>query len=312
MRSTGKGPRRLSVVSWLAAAVLAPAAVVVGLRATGVISIGTSSNVNTGQPGSRCAPSTGGLHAAPLEPGTSTQSLGKAPAYYEVGDPSGLSAGRPPKGITIVVHGGGWNEVGPGAVTAERPVADGWRNMGWSSINVTYPACNGLGELSTLEWFYDEAARTGHGLPVGAEGDSAGGQLVLLLAEHRPLSFAVSRGGPTDLTSIGRQPAWDPAHGAYTQTGGPEKVYNFAVAAFGKSGLAAMSPALSPNRPAGRVLQAPASTDILVPPAQLHELGVGAIYVVPGPGIVTWVHGTVTARGASMFIARLDRMLSGL
>jgi acetyl esterase/lipase len=296
---------------WVTAGVVALGAIAVGLRASGVLS-SRPSNVNTGQPGSTCAPTSGGLKVAPLEPGTSTGLLGKAPAYYEVGAPSGLYAGRAAKGIIIVVHGGGWSLVGSGAVSAERPVADQWRNMGWTTINVTYPACNGLGELATLEWFYDRAALVAAGMPVGAEGDSAGGELVLLLAEHRPLSFAVSRGGPTDLTSIANQPAWDPTHRAYDQTGGPENVYYSAVAAFGPSELAAMSPALSPTRPTGRVLQGLASTDFLVPPAQLRELGVGNTDIVPGPGTVQWVHGTVTPAGASAFQATLDRMLRGL
>jgi acetyl esterase/lipase len=293
--------------------VLALALVVVlaALWATRLI-FAPPSNVNTGQPGSRCAPSTGGVNPAPLEPGTSADSLGIAPVYYEIGAPSGAYTGRPPKGITIVVHGGGWSETGRGAVTAERPVADQWRNMGWSSLNVTYPACNGPGEVATLEWFYDKASQIAGRLPVGAEGDSAGGNLVLLLAEQRPLSFVVSRGGPTDLTSIGRQPAWDPTHHAYDQTGGPQMTYNFAVAAFGKLGLAAMSPALSHSRLAGRVLQAPASTDFLVPMGQERELGVGTTYVLPGPGPVNWVHGTVSAAGVFRFQATLNRMLSGL
>jgi acetyl esterase/lipase len=293
--------------------VLALSAVVLfaALWASGVI-FSAPSNVNTGQPGSRCAPTTGGVKPAPLEPGTSAESLGIAPAYYEIGAPSGSYTGKPPKGITIVAHGGGWSETGRGAVTAERPVADQWRNMGWSSLNVTYPACNGPGEVATLEWFYDKASQIAGRLPVGAEGDSAGGTLVLLLAEQRPLSFVVSRGGPTDLTSIGQQRAWDPTHKAYDQTGGPQMTYNFAVAAFGKPGLAAMSPALSRSRLGGRVLQAPASTDFLVPLAQARELGVGTTDVVPGPGPVNWVHGTVTAPGAFRFQATLDRMLGGL
>jgi len=302
-----KESRKLRTVSKMAAAVLAVGTVAAGVGACG----GTSNNVNTDQPGSKCAPTSGGLKAAPLEPGTSKDLLGRAPAYYEVGAPSGAYTGKAPKGITIVVHGGGWAVVGPGAVTAERSVADGWRNMGWSSINVTYPACNGPGEVAAMAWFYDTAALIAGPLPIGAEGDSSGGNLALLLAEHRPLSFVVSRGGPTDLTTIGQQPAWNGTHHAYDQTLGPQKVYNAAVAAFGKSRLAAMSPALSPTRPTGRVLQAPASTDFLVPPAQLHELGVGAIYVVPGPGPVTWVHVTVTAPGASAFIVTLRNLVSG-
>lgn len=307
MRSSLKKSRHLSSVSKVVAAI--PVLAV----ATGISACGTTpSNVNTDRPGSKCAPTTGGLKAAPLEPGTSRESLGRAPAYYEVGAPSGAYTGKPPKGITIVAHGGGWAVVGPGAVTAERSVADGWRNMGWSSINVTYPACDGPGELATLEWFHDKAAQTAGALPIGAQGDSSGGNLVLLLAEHRALSFVVSRGGPTDLTSIAHQPAWNAAHRAYDQTTGPQMIYNAAVAAFGRSGLATMSPALSPISPSGRVLQAPASTDALVPPAQLHELGVGTTYLVPGPGRVRWVHGTVTASGASAFVVILSQMLNGL
>lgn len=294
----------LAVTTLAGIATLAPAARAGATTATG--------GINTGNPGSTCAPSNGGLNAAPLEPGTSNTWLGQAPAYYEVGAPSGAYAGKAPKGIVLVVHGGGWYVVGAGAVTAERSVADDWRNNGYSTINFTYPACNGPGEIATLEWFYDIARRVAPTLRIGAEGDSAGGNLVLLLAEHRSMSFTISRGGPTDLTSIASQPAWNPPDATYDQTAGPQMAYNWAVAAFGTNGLAAMSPALSSTRPSGRVLQAPTSVDVFVPQAQLSELGLGTLDVVTGPGPVQWVHGTVTVAGAWAFVAVRNLMLSQL
>src|SRR4051794_24908357 len=41
-------------------------------------------------------------------PGVSVSALGRAPAAYEVGRPMGRFAGRPPRGVMLLVHGGGW------------------------------------------------------------------------------------------------------------------------------------------------------------------------------------------------------------
>jgi acetyl esterase/lipase len=268
--------------------------------------------VNTGNPGSTCAPTSGGQRAAPLEAGMNNTSLGRAPAYYETGGPTGAYAGKSAKGIVLTVHGGGWFTVGAGAVTAERPVADDWRANGWRVVNLTYPACNGPGELATLRWFYDTAARIAGHLPVGAEGDSAGGNLVLMLATERPLSFVISRGGPTDLATLATEPSYDPATGHHTQYVGSQAGYNWAVAAFGKGGLAAMSPALAQSAITGRVLQASAWTDPLVSLAQYQELHVGTMDILSGPGPVPWVHGSVTVASAWGFVSARAQLLTGL
>jgi hypothetical protein len=74
------------------------------------------------------------------------------------------------------------------------------------------------------------------------------------------------------------------------------------VAAFGKGGLAAMSPALALSAITGRVLQASAWTDPLVSLAQYQGLHVGTMDILSGPGPVPWVHGSVTVASAWDFV----------
>jgi hypothetical protein len=63
-----------------------------------------------------CIPSDGSGTAPP--PGsragfvTADERLAGAPAYYEVGTPSGAFEGRSPVGVMMVVHGGGWSVTG--------------------------------------------------------------------------------------------------------------------------------------------------------------------------------------------------------
>jgi acetyl esterase/lipase len=92
-----------------------------------------------------------------------------APAYYEVGLPTGAYAGQAPRGIMLVIHGGAWMKTGIGAVQSMRPDANRWRARGWETVNLTYRAC---GQTATdVLWFYDKAThsvrrredmRTGH------------------------------------------------------------------------------------------------------------------------------------------------------
>lgn len=132
-----------------------------------------------------------------LEDGTSTTALGStAPAYHEVGEPAGAFAGQPPKGIMLIVNGGGWSLNGPGAVAADRPDADYWRALGWRTVNLTSRPC--AQSFADVEWFYDQArALWGPGLPYCALGWSAGGNLALMLAAARStVSCVISEAGP--------------------------------------------------------------------------------------------------------------------
>src|SRR3954470_19479912 len=71
--------------------------------------------VNTGLVGSTCAAdATGFPFSESTDPGVTSDGLGAMPAYYELGAPTGPHAGQPPKGVMLVIHGGGWWRVGKG------------------------------------------------------------------------------------------------------------------------------------------------------------------------------------------------------
>jgi hypothetical protein len=134
----------------------------------------------------------------------------------------------------------------------------------------------------------------------------------MLLAEQRPVSFVINQDGPTDLRSVGTDPAWDPNTQEYDQTNGPQQVYNWAVAAFGVSGLAAMSPSVNASHIAARVLQAPTSIDELVGSDQWGALGTGWVDVLSGPGPIAWTHGSVSTPAYQGYLWVVGQLLRGL
>ena len=227
--------------------------------------------VNTGLPGSTCSPTDAGLVYTAPGLGVSTTALGTAPAYYELGQPSGGFDGQPPKGLMVVIHGGGWYLVGPAVAASERPFADIWRNRGWMTLNITYRAC--AQSVPDVTWFHDAARQlVGPTLPICATGRSAGGHLALMMASLRPdVACVISEAGPTDLAGLATGKAFDVATRLLDQTG-PTRIYNMAVAAFGVTQLAAMSPALHPAN--ARLLLGTAQQDTAIPVTQARTMAV--------------------------------------
>ena len=236
--------------------------------------------VNTGQPGSTCAPSDGGLSYTAPGAGISTTALGQAPAYYELGAPAGAFVSQPPKGLMIVIHGGGWYVVGPAAVAAARPAADIWRNRGWETLSIDYTAC--AKSFNDVLWFHDTArAAVGRSEVMCALGQSAGGQLALMLANRRPdVACVVAEGAPTNLVGISTENAFDPTTGVSDQSAGSSWVQNLAIAAFGSNQLQAMSPVSSPG--ASRLLLATAVQDEFIPWAQATDMANAVKSAHPG------------------------------
>jgi acetyl esterase/lipase len=191
-----------------------------------------------------------------------------APAYYEIGGPTGIFAGQRPRGLMMIIHGGGWFHVGAADVAASRAQANRWRERGWSTVNIDYRAC--AQSIPDVLWFYDTARRIAGGLPVCANGLSAGGHLALMIAVLRPeLDCVIAQGAPTDLVSIVAQTAFDPPTGGQ-QLVGPSRMFHWGAAAFGVDALTTNSPALS--RIEARVLAATSAADHFVPFAQATEL----------------------------------------
>jgi acetyl esterase/lipase len=232
--------------------------------------------IGSGQPDSICTTSAVASDGSALPAGVSTShpAFFGAPTYYEVGSPTGAHAGQAPRGVMLVIHGGGWTVNSVGLVESMRADADRWRARGWQTVNLSYRAC--AESIGDVLWFYDNArAWFGSGAAICALGTSAGGHLALLIGARRPDLFcAVSQAGPTDLIKIQHELAYDKASGLHTQTNGGRQVHNLAAAAFGAENLSLYSPAAqaSETLKSTRVLQGFSADDALVPYQQTTDL----------------------------------------
>ena len=279
--------------------------------------------VNSGQPDSICtntpAPSNGS--ALPAGVRTTHAAFSGAPAYYEVGLPTGSFLDQAPRGVMLIVHGGGWTTTGVYGVQAMRPDADRWRARGWETVNVTYRPC--AQSRADVLWFYDRArAWFGPGAKIGALGTSAGGHLALLVGAQRPdLYAAVSQAGPTDLRTIQDEGAYNSATGAYDAMLGGRWVRNLASAAFGEENAAANSPAAqaSASLKNTRVLQAFSADDATVPYQQAVDLADAMRAANPGAyvddmqlatGTIAFAHGKVTQAALDDFYAREAQLVA--
>jgi acetyl esterase/lipase len=276
-----------------------------------------NSAINSGRPDSICMNNPALSDGSALPPGVSSTHPGfpNAPGYYEVGLPTGAFAGQAPRGVMLVIFGGGWSITGVGGVQAMRPDADRWRARGWETVNLTYRACGQ--SVADVLWFYDRAReRFGPTAKIAAMGSSAGGHLALLVGADRPgLYAAVSLAGPTDLSKIQGEPAFNSATGAIDSTLGGRWVHNLAASAFGEENLADVSPAAHafPNLKDTRVLQAFSAGDGIVAFQQAGDLDtamhavkldayVDDVQLAAGP--VPFTHARVTQLALDSFYAR--------
>jgi acetyl esterase/lipase len=281
-----------------------------------------TSAINSGWPDSFCTaetlPYSGGL---PSGVTSNHPAFAGAPAYSEVGLPTGSHAGTAPRGVMLIIHGGSWTATGAGAVQTMRPEADRWRARGWETVNLTYRPCGR--SLGDVLWFYDKArAWFGPNAAIGAFGISAGAHLSLLLAAKRAGVYSVvSEAGPTDLTTIQGQGAYNPATGLYDFTLGSRWVHNLGAAAFGEENLATYSPARQARTTLNRtrVLQAFAADDSIVPYQQATNLAGARRAANPNTyvdnaqlakGTIPFGHGRVTQTAFDDFRARERRLVA--
>ncbi|MEK7602656.1 MAG: hypothetical protein AAB459_00230 [Patescibacteria group bacterium] len=198
-----------------------------------------------------------------------TQSAANSQPYYEINYPSGTFLNTAPKGIMMVVHGGGWI-AGDSPVHAIQPLprneAKNWSDIGWQTINIDYHPSKGA--LSSVLQTY---SRIKAWKPLAKKcvlGTSAGAQLALMTAANNSdVVCAVSHGGPLDLPGLL-----------------PSSVKNAAVAVFCSTGtnfdnqsckdeLAAVSPKQKGQVTAAKVLVAANVTDtVVVNPVQQLDL----------------------------------------
>jgi acetyl esterase/lipase len=281
-----------------------------------------NSAINSGQPDSICTADPA-PYSGPLPPGVTSShpAFEGAPGYSEVGLPTGAHAGEAPRGVMLIINGGGWSIIGAGAVQTMRPDADRWRARGWETVNLTYRAC---GEsLGDVLWFYDHArAWFGPDAAIAASGTSAGGHLALLLAANRAGVYGVvSQAGPTDLSTIQGEPVYNPATGLFDSTLGSRWVHNLGAAAFGEENLPAYSPAAqaASTLNATRVLQAFSADDAIVPYQQAADLANALHLANPAAyvdnlqlaaGTFPFAHGRVTELALQTFHAHERQLVA--
>lgn len=258
--------------------------------------------INTGAQDSICR---GNEMPATTPSRGSTESLGSLPAPYEVDEPLGKFSGRP-HGVMLVLHGGTWQDYGPGAIEYMRGDADRWRSRGWRTVNADYRPCGkSIDDIVTL---FDRVRQVyGGERPICVSGGSSGAHLALLLAAYRPeVACVVSQAGPADLTTLATQVA--------TKSDGspsnviPLQLSNVTVSAFGADRQAQVSPARLGVR--ARVLFAIAASDAGVPWAQATSFAESqrarnaSAYVDTvrlENGEVRWVHAPVALTALARF-----------
>jgi hypothetical protein len=106
-----------------------------------------------------------------------------------------------PRGFVLVIHGGSWIFTGPQALSLEAPEVHWLTGLGWAVYNVDYRA----GWLSVVDVVaaYDHLRSLHPAAPTCAYGESAGGQLAMLLAaSRRSLRCVISAGGVTALGEV--------------------------------------------------------------------------------------------------------------
>ena len=173
---------------------------------------------------------------------------------YIWGDPAGFFDGQPPRAVIMLIHGGGWSGTDRTQLARAAQLGKRLQSLGYATMAVDYGA--GAQGLTDVEGFYAEARRrAGPDTPLCAFGESAGGNLALLLAEREPgLDCVVAHVAPTDLPALVRESASSTA--------------SIATNAFGRDELARFSPALHPGSTDADVFLLYSENDPVVPPEQ--------------------------------------------
>ncbi|MDO9407664.1 S9 family peptidase [Patulibacter sp.] len=207
---------------------------------------------------------------------------GRPPAT--VGLPSDPNDRASPKGVVMLVRGGGWAGPDPATMRAQRPAARFLQESGFITVSPDYRA--GTQGFRDLLARYDQTRKRFPNDRVCLFGQSAGGHLALLVASRRPdVACVVSQAAPTDLTALARDAPGAPTAG-------------WARRAFGADGLRRYSPSAVASTLRMPVLQIAAENDRYVPIAQVRRLEsalpAGRL-VVLGAGSAPFVHSTVDA-----------------
>jgi pimeloyl-ACP methyl ester carboxylesterase len=236
----------------------------------------------------------GGCDAAGQEEGGGGRTVrpavwrGSGGAHAALRAPTG---GRAPRGLIMVIHGGGWRGLSPALTADVVPAARSYNRLGYATVVPDYRA--GAAGVADIDRFYRRARRAmGPKVPICAVGGSAGGHLALVLAARHPdLRCVIAQAAPTDLVALNQS----------SRLG-----HTLPALQFGSGRLDALSPARHARRMKARLLLVYAANDPYVPLDQGREMArarPGARLIVLGPGRAQFVHSKVDAAAK----ARLER-----
>ncbi len=218
--------------------------------------------------------------------GVDIHSKGGGPTLVKWGAP----AGGDPKGVVILLHGGGW-QPNPSAYPGELALAGEMQKQGYATVVVGYDA-GALG-FQEIKDVYTRAQRRFPGVPICAHGISAGGHLGLMLAAREPgMACVIDVAGPTDLRTLKGQ--------------GGDEASDLAVNAFGADQLARWSPIRYADRIRAKVLVMLAATDPVVPVEQGREFarahpGTRLVILPAGPVPDPVLHGAKITRAGAQY-----------
>lgn len=173
-----------------------------------------------------------------------------------------------PKAVVIVIHGGSWVGESSGFLDDMTPYAQELSTRsGAATMNIDYHT--GSASLKDVVAAYDVAHKKFPNLPICATGNSAGGNLALLLANKRRLNCVISEIGPTNL---------------YT---GSQYIKDIATSHFKAENLTVWSPVYATKKLRSPTMLISATNDPIVPHSQALEFKKKfpkSIVVTIGPG----------------------------
>lgn len=253
------------------------------------------------QPAARpCVPRTltAGYDGPPRE--SNTTLLGALAFGYELEAPAAQ-----PRGVMLVIHGGGWVDVGAGQLAELRREVAVWLGRGWATANLDYRGCGS--SLDDVVAAHDAIRNlVGPETPIAVVGESAGAQLGLLLAARRPdVAAVIAKAPPADAETLAAGRAYDPTTG-HQDSPLPRELAAGWRGAFGDRWSSDFSPAAQAKAIHARVLLARGQHDPLIPEDQLTGMAealrqahadqwVETLDLEPGP--VGFPHTQISAAG---------------
>jgi pimeloyl-ACP methyl ester carboxylesterase len=155
------------------------------------------------------------VNVGDLFPSTAERPLG----YVEVGQPTGTFAGKPARGVMMVIHGG-YFYGGTNLTVAHRPVATRWQARGFVTVNIDYRS--GFAAFTDTYAYYDRIRDLVGSHKICTTGESAGGTLALMTASKRPdVACVAAMAAPTYIPSL---PVWTNLTSALLSGSGGDRV----------------------------------------------------------------------------------------